>query len=115
MAHFPVDAPRDRVITALERLGFRLVREGNHIAMVRDNPDGTRTPLTMPNHRRLKGSTLGTILTQAGIPETHFWPSMSGSEVQPCAGLFPLCVSEPASVQAQSLSRAESPSTVNWI
>jgi len=27
--------------------------------------------------------------------------------VQPCAGLFPLCVSEPASVQARSLSRAE--------
>ena len=44
MAHVPVDAPRDRVIKALERLGFRLVREGNHIEMVRENPDGTRTP-----------------------------------------------------------------------
>jgi predicted RNA binding protein YcfA (HicA-like mRNA interferase family) len=72
MAHFPVDAPRDRVITALECLSFRLVREGNHIAIVRDNPDGTRTPLTMPNHRRLKGSTLRTILTQAGIPRDVF-------------------------------------------
>ena len=55
MARFPVDAPRERVIKALERLGFRLVREGNHIAMVRENPDGTRTPLTMPNHRRITG------------------------------------------------------------
>jgi predicted RNA binding protein YcfA (HicA-like mRNA interferase family) len=72
MARFPVDAPCDRVITAFERLGFRLVREGNHIALVRENPDGTRTPLTMPNHRRIKGSTLRTILTQAGIPRDAF-------------------------------------------
>jgi predicted RNA binding protein YcfA (HicA-like mRNA interferase family) len=72
MARFHVDAPRDRVIKAFERLGFRLVREGKHIAMVRENADGTRTPLTMPNHRRIKGSTLRTILTQAGIPRTAF-------------------------------------------
>ena len=72
MAHFPVDAPRDRVIKAFERLSFRLVREGNYIAMVRANPDGTRTPLTMPNHRRIKGSTLRTILTQVGIARDAF-------------------------------------------
>ena len=72
MARFPVDAPRDRVIKAFEHLGFRLVREGNHIAMARDNPDGTRTPLTMPNHRRIKGATLRIILTQAGIPRDAF-------------------------------------------
>ena len=72
MAHFPAEAPRDRVIKALERLGFRVVRDGNHIALVRENPDGTRTPLTMPNHRRIKASTLRTILTQAGIPRDAF-------------------------------------------
>jgi predicted RNA binding protein YcfA (HicA-like mRNA interferase family) len=72
MARFPVDAPRDRVLKTLERLGFQLVREGNHIAMVRENSDGTRTPLTMPNHRRIKGSTLRTILTQVGIPRDAF-------------------------------------------
>jgi predicted RNA binding protein YcfA (HicA-like mRNA interferase family) len=43
MAKFPVYAPIQDVIKAFERLGFRLVREGNHIAMVRENPDGTRT------------------------------------------------------------------------
>ena len=47
MAKFPVDAPRDRVIRAFGLLGFRMVREGNHIAMSRDNADGTSTPLTM--------------------------------------------------------------------
>ena len=72
MTRFPVDAPRDRVLKALERLGFQLVREGNHIAMIRENPNGTQTPLTMPNHRRIKGSTLRTILTQAGIPRDAF-------------------------------------------
>jgi predicted RNA binding protein YcfA (HicA-like mRNA interferase family) len=72
MTKFPVDAPIRQVIKAFECLGFRLVREGNHIAMVRENPDGTRTPLTMPNHRRIKGSTLRTILTQSGISREEF-------------------------------------------
>ena len=72
MPKFPVDAPLARVISALEVLSFRLVRRGNHIAMVRDNPDGTTTPLTMPNHRIIKASTLRTILTQVGITRDDF-------------------------------------------
>jgi hypothetical protein len=40
--------------------------------MERDNTDGTRTPLTMPNHRRIKGSTLRAICTQAGISRNDF-------------------------------------------
>lgn len=72
MGKFPIDAPASRVRQALERLGFRTVREGNHIAMVRQNADGTRTPLTMPNHPRIKSSTLRTILTQANIARDDF-------------------------------------------
>ncbi len=57
MAKFPVDAPRDRVLRAFEQLGFQVIREGNHIAMSRDNADGTSTPLTTPKHRTFKSST----------------------------------------------------------
>ena len=72
MTKFPVDAPKRRVVRALESLGFRIVREKEHIAMIRENPDGTSTPLTMPNHSTLKASTLRTICTQAGIPRDEF-------------------------------------------
>ena len=72
MSKFPADAPIREVVRVLERLGFQLVREGSHIAMVRENPDGTRTPLTMPNHRTIKSSTLRTILTQSGISREEF-------------------------------------------
>jgi hypothetical protein len=47
MPKFPVDAPKAKVLQALEHLGFKLVKEAEHIAMVRDNSDGTRTPLTL--------------------------------------------------------------------
>lgn len=39
MAKFPKDAPKQRVLKALESLGFRLVREREHISMVRDNAE----------------------------------------------------------------------------
>jgi predicted RNA binding protein YcfA (HicA-like mRNA interferase family) len=69
---FPVDAPKGRVVKALALLGFRIVREREHVSMLRENRDGTQTSLTMPNHVRIKGSTLRTICTQAGIPRDEF-------------------------------------------
>jgi len=72
MPKFPIDAPNRKVVRTLQALGFRLVREGNHIAMERANADGTSTPLTMPNHPTLKSSTLRTMLTQAKIPRDEF-------------------------------------------
>lgn len=72
MHKFPVDAPKQRVVKALELLGFRIVREREHISMEKTNPDGTKTPLTMPNHPKIKASTLRTICTQAGISRDDF-------------------------------------------
>jgi len=72
MAQFPVDVPIGKIIKIFELLEFNLVREGNHVAMVRENADGTRTTMTMPNHRTIKGSTLRTILTQTGISRADF-------------------------------------------
>ena len=73
MARFPTDAPLERVIKAFERLGFRLVRQGKHLAMVREEQmTGMRPPLTIPAHRRLKRLTLRLILTQAAIPRDAF-------------------------------------------
>lgn len=72
MAKFPVDAPIEKVIQTLEKLGFHIVRRGNHIAMLRQNADGSAIPLTLPNHRRLKSSTLRTILSHARIAKDDF-------------------------------------------
>lgn len=69
---FPVDAPKMKVVKALQLLSFEIVREREHIAMIRHNSDGTKTPLTLPNHKSLKGSTLRTICTQAGVSRADF-------------------------------------------
>jgi predicted RNA binding protein YcfA (HicA-like mRNA interferase family) len=72
VSQFPADAPKDQVVSALQLLGFEMVREGNHISMTRRNADGSNTPLTLPNHRRIKASTLRRICTQSGIPRQDF-------------------------------------------
>ena len=72
MPKFPVDVPKQRVVKALEILGFRFIREKEHISMERMNSDGSKTPLTMPNHPKIKSSTLRTICTQAGISRDEF-------------------------------------------
>ncbi len=69
---FPRDAPKQKVIKTFKSLRFRTVRIEKHMSMVRENPDGTETPLTMPNHERIKGSTLRVICRQVGIKREEF-------------------------------------------
>jgi predicted RNA binding protein YcfA (HicA-like mRNA interferase family) len=72
MAQFPKDAPKARVVATLQALGFQIVREREHIAMIRENIDGTKTPLTLPNHKTIKSSTLRAICRQSSISREDF-------------------------------------------
>jgi predicted RNA binding protein YcfA (HicA-like mRNA interferase family) len=49
---FPIEVLKVKVIKVFEKIGFRLVREGNHISMTKENPDGANMPITIPNHPR---------------------------------------------------------------
>jgi predicted RNA binding protein YcfA (HicA-like mRNA interferase family) len=54
-------------VRALERAGFRVIRQGKHIVM----SDGTRY-VTVPRHNPIKAFTLGGIVRDAGLTVEEF-------------------------------------------
>jgi len=69
---FPTDVPKSIVIKTFKFIGFKIVREGNHIIMERLNSDGTVTPLVMPNHKTINSGTLRAIINQVGLTREQF-------------------------------------------
>jgi predicted RNA binding protein YcfA (HicA-like mRNA interferase family) len=56
-----------RAIAALEKAGFRVLRQGAHIVMT----DGTRI-LTIPRHNPINAFTMGGIVRDAGLNLEQF-------------------------------------------
>jgi len=56
-----------RAVRALQRAGFRVVRQGKHIAMT----DGTRI-ITIPRHNPVNAITMGNIIRDAGLTSAQF-------------------------------------------
>lgn len=56
----------------MSRLGFTVVREAEHLHLARQEPDGSRTPMTLPNHPTIKASTLRYACTEASVSREAF-------------------------------------------
>ncbi|OIO38319.1 MAG: hypothetical protein COT00_04920 [Candidatus Omnitrophica bacterium CG07_land_8_20_14_0_80_50_8] len=61
------DLSSDRVVTALSKAGFKIIRQGKHIGM----SDGARH-LTIPRHNRINPYTLKSIIKDAGLTDEQF-------------------------------------------
>lgn len=61
------DLSSDRVVKALLKSGFKVVREGKHIGMF----DGNHH-LTIPRHKRVNPFTLKGIIKDAGLSDEEF-------------------------------------------
>ena len=69
---FPEDSNKNYVLKTFKKLGFEIVREGNHIIMERKNQDGSITPLVMPNLKTINSGTLRAIVNQIGMSRNEF-------------------------------------------
>ncbi len=59
--------PHRLAVRALEKAGFRIVREGKHVVMT----DGRRI-LTIPRHNPVNAHTMAGIVRDAGLTEEEF-------------------------------------------
>ena len=59
--------PHLRAVKALEKVGFRIARQGKHIVMT----DGVRI-VTVPRHDPVDAFTMGGIVRDAGLTEQRF-------------------------------------------
>lgn len=68
----PPSLPYDRIISALQRAGWHVVRQrGSHIRLQKNTPDKT-LKITVPAHRPVRRSTLSHIIKQSGLSVEDF-------------------------------------------
>lgn len=61
------DLSSERVVKALSKAGFRIIKQGKHVGM----SDGTHH-LTIPRHKRVNPYTLKAIIRDAGLTDEEF-------------------------------------------
>ena len=61
------DVSSDRVVNALKKVSFKVIKQGKHIGM----SDGTYR-VTIPRHKRLNPYTLQRIIKDAGLTDEQF-------------------------------------------
>ena len=66
MPRFP-DVPHLRAVGALEKAGFQIIRQGNHVVM----SNGSRT-VVVPRHNPVNAFTMGAIIRDAGLSIDEF-------------------------------------------
>ena len=61
------DLSSERLVKALSKVGFKIVKQGKHIGM----SDGTHR-ITIPRHKRLNPYTVQSIIKDAGSTDEEF-------------------------------------------
>jgi len=63
-----------KLIKILKKIGFKEVRQkGSHIFLEKDDIEGERKGLVVPNHKELDKGTLIEIIRQAGLKRNEFF------------------------------------------
>ena len=71
LKRLPSDLPRAKVVSAIQRLGFVLAREGANHSIFKDPHDPNRL-MSIPRHSRIKRGLLRSVLAGVGVSETEF-------------------------------------------
>jgi predicted RNA binding protein YcfA (HicA-like mRNA interferase family) len=68
MSRLPVMSGRE-VVRAFEKFGWRVVRPGTHIILVKE---GSRATLSVPDHKEVARGTLRSLIRSAGLTLEEF-------------------------------------------
>ena len=64
-----IDTKKNDALKAFQKFGFQIIREAEHIKM----RNAAGVSISVPNHKRIKGSTLSQICRIGGIDKVAFF------------------------------------------